>query len=147
MQCVHERGVGQRLRPNHCSRPNQEPPHDAGHAKPKTLRGKDEEHLEAPAKVLLVKDLLCQKNVGSVSHTSLDGDVGHHDNHGVFLDVEGAWVEIPCQAKGVELAIGKNLDSKNVNYLLNIQKDWYYLPWHRNIPLDKQEAERHRHRY
>lgn len=116
MQCIHERGVGQCLRPNHCRRPNQEPPHDAGHAKPKTLSSKDEKHLETPAKVLFVKDLLRQKDVGSISHTSLNGDVGHHDNYGVFFDIEGAWIEVPRQAKGVEFAIGENLDSETVGY-------------------------------
>lgn len=110
VKCVHQCGVGQCLRPDHGGRPDQEAPDDTGHAKPNTLGGEHEQHLEAPAKALLVVDLLGKKHVGSVRDTALDGDIGHHDNDGMLLDIEGAWVQVPLESKGVEFVIGQDLD-------------------------------------
>lgn len=121
MQSVHERGVGQGLRPDHGSRPDQEAPHDTSHTKAKTLCCKHKEHLEAPAKVLLVKDLLGQKDVGRVGYSSLNGDVGHHDDHSMLLDIERARVEVPLDPQSVKLAIGENLHDNTFSKLLVLQ--------------------------
>lgn len=110
VECVHQSRVGQRLGPDHGRRPDQEPSNDAGHAKSNTLGGQHEEHLESPAKVLFIIDLLGKENVCRVGDASLDGHVGHHDDDSMLLHIERAGVEVPLQTKRVELAVGQDLD-------------------------------------
>lgn len=106
VQGIHQRGVGQGLGPDHSSRPDQEPPNNTGHAETKALGGNHKQHLKAPAEILLVEDLLRQQDVGRVGYTSLDGNIGHHDNNRVFLDVERTRVEVPFDPKGGEFVVG-----------------------------------------
>lgn len=92
---IHQSRLGQGLWPDHGGRPDQESAHDSGHAEPDALCREDKEHLEAPAKILLVEDLLGQEDVGGICDTSLDGYRRHHDYDGMFFHVERAGVEIP----------------------------------------------------
>ena len=95
VESIHKCRLGQGLGPDHGGRPDQESTHDSSHAEPDTLCREDEEHLEAPAKVLLIEDLLSQKDVSGIRYTSLNGYRRHHDYDGMFLHVERAGVEIP----------------------------------------------------
>lgn len=58
VESIHESRLGQGLRPDHGRRPDQESAHDSGHAKADALCRQYEEHLKAPAEILLVEDLL-----------------------------------------------------------------------------------------
>lgn len=105
VESIHESRLCQGLGPDHGGRPDQEPADDSSHAEPDALRREDEEHLEAPAEMLLVEDLLSQEDVGCIRHTALNGYRGHHDDDGVLFHVERAWVEVPLESKGVELVV------------------------------------------
>lgn len=105
VESIHESCLGQGLGPDHGSRPDQETAHDSGHAKPDALGGEDEEHLEAPPKMLLIEDLLSQEDVGRISHASLDGYRRHHDDDGMFFHIERAGVQVPFQPKSVEFMV------------------------------------------
>lgn len=61
--------------------------------------------MEDEAKVLLVKDELGKDDVGGVGDG--EGDAGHDADDAVLLDREGAGVEAPAQAEGVEAAVGQ----------------------------------------
>lgn len=58
VKSVHESRLSQGLRPDHGCRPDQKSAHDSSHAEPDALCSQYEEHLEAPAEVLLIEDLL-----------------------------------------------------------------------------------------
>lgn len=105
VESIHKSRLGQGLRPDHGSRPDQESTHDSGHTESDALCGEDEEHLEAPAKILLIEDLLSQEDVGRIGDTSLDRHRRHHDYDGMFLHIERAGVEVPFQSERVELMI------------------------------------------
>lgn len=105
VESVHESRLGQGLGPDHGGRPDQESAHDSCHAEADTLCGEYEEHLEAPAEILLVEDLLSQEDVGGVGDASLNGYRRHHDYDSMFFHVKGAGVEVPLQAEGIELMV------------------------------------------
>lgn len=102
---IHKSRLGQSLRPDHGSRPDQESADDSGHAEPNTLCSEDKKHLEPPAKILLVEDLLSQEDVSRIGDTSLDRHRRHHHYDGMLLHIEGAGVEVPFQSECVELVV------------------------------------------
>ena len=65
-----------------------------------------------PSKELLVKDFLCQKNVGGVSSTSGKGCIGHDDDDCVLLHVEWPRNKVEFAPEELPLPIREYLRSK-----------------------------------
>lgn len=88
---IQESTGDQILRPEHASRPNQEPPRKTSETKTSHLSCQDQSSAETVAQASTVVEFCdnnCEKSVREGN-----GDVCHHVNEGVLLDVPGTGIE------------------------------------------------------
>ena len=95
VQSVEKCGVDESCRPDHGCRPDQKFTEHTSEAISKHLRGKGEEELEAPAKVVAVKTLHGDNGVGRVrrARSTRVGDIGHDGDKTVLFHVEFTWAQ------------------------------------------------------
>ena len=93
---VEERAADEVLRPDHARRRDQKLAAEAGEAEASEGGREDEHDLEPGAKIEAIVELRDDDGVHHVGRG--DGDVGHHVDQDMLLDVEGARVERECGA-------------------------------------------------
>ena len=91
MERIEQCAAYEVLRPEHVRGPDQKPAANTRKAKAGKCSGEDEEDLKPKAKMEAIIELRDNDGLNHVRWT--DGDVGHHVNQYMFLDIEGAWVE------------------------------------------------------
>lgn len=96
--------------PNHGGGPDKEASHYTSQSKAHGLCREDEEDLETPAEVLLIKKLLSQQNIQGVAECGTSSS--HDDNDGVLLHIE--W------SLGVDLEV--------------VSKQTEFPVWHESVP-------------
>ena len=91
MERVEQRAADEVLRPDHARGLDQELAADAREAEAGEGGGEDEEDLEPRAEIEAVVQVRDDDGIHHVRWG--DGDVGHHVDQHMLLDVEGPWVE------------------------------------------------------
>ena len=91
MEGIEEGGAHEVLGPNHACGLDQQPAAQTGEAKTGEQGSKNEEGFKPRAKTEVVIPISDNDDIHDIGRTG--GDVGHHVNQDMLLDVERPWVE------------------------------------------------------